>query len=245
MINQQQNRTIPHWKAFRWNNDLHCLSQNTLGSTFLSQECHPAQARMCCQGPAILRKTQHRPPEEGAKDFPGEQFLFCTDPTGFCFRTPQLLTVVCAPIICTAIPSAAGGRVLPKTHKIQTDVTAESSHLLIGMRKGSRVKLILHFQLTNLELGSHRKSIHSKICSSRGRECAARAAPAVSEGLGSHLTLRAVPRATSAALLGSSSSGHPSRIQSCRRQEFISLQIFFLVVTWGEKKQVCKSYSQV
>lgn len=78
MINQQLNRTIPRWKAFRWNNDLHCLSQNTLGSTFLSQECHPAQARICCQGPAILGKTQHRPPEEEAKDFPGEQFLFCT-----------------------------------------------------------------------------------------------------------------------------------------------------------------------
>lgn len=130
-----------------------------------------------------------------------------------------------------------------KPHKIQIDVTAESSHLLIGMRKGSRVKLILHFQLTNLELGCHRKWINSRVCSCMGRECAARTAPAVSEGLGSHLTLRAVPRASSAVplvLMGISSSGHTAgskaSIICCRRQEFISHQIFFLVATWGKKK---------
>lgn len=98
-----------------------------------------------------------------------------------------------------------------KPHKIQIDVTAESSHLLIGMRKGSIVKLILHFQLTNLELGCHRKLINSRVCSCMGRECAARRAPAVSERLGSHLTLRAVP---SSAVYGHLLIRTHSRIQS-------------------------------
>lgn len=76
----------------------------------------------------------------------------------------------------------------------------------------SRVKLILHFQLTNLEFGCHGKLINSQVCSSMGRECAARTAPAVSEGLGSELSPG--PPVLPLLLMGTSSSGHHSRIQS-------------------------------
>lgn len=151
-----------------------------------------------------------------------------------------------------------------KPHKIQTDVTAESNHLLIGMRKGSRVKLILHFQLTNLECGCQGESINSRICSSMGRGCAARTAPAVSEGLGSQLTLRAAPRAPvlphwcswsqhpvthrghnslfrrDPTFHQDTTAGSKASIICCRRQEFISHRIFFLVATWGKKNRFVK-----
>lgn len=123
-----------------------------------------------------------------------------------------------------------------KPHKIQTDVTVKSSHLLIGMRKGGRVILILHFQLTNLELGCHRKFINPKICSSLGRECTARTAPAVSKGLGSHSILRPTPHWCSQARLHQDTAeGSKTSIICCRRQEFVSHCIFFLVATWGKK----------
>lgn len=227
MINQQLNKTIPHWKAFRWNNDLHCLSQNTLGSSFLSQ------ARICCQGPAVLRKTQHRPQNGRQRISHVRSSLSVRTPLDFGLEVLSLPQWFMLP------PSALQFHLLQeeefclKPHKIQTDVTVKSSHLLIGMRKGGRVILILHFQLTNLELGCHR---NSKICSSLGRECAARTAPAVSKGLGSHSILRPMPHWCSRACLHQDTAeGSKTSIICCRRQEFVSHWIFFLVATWGKK----------
>lgn len=151
--------------------------------------------------------------------------------------------MVCAPTICTAIPSAAAGRVLPKSTQNPDGCDSRVESPAYRNEK-SRVKLILHFQLTNLELGCHGKLINSQVCSSMGRECAARTAPAVSEGLGSELSPG--PPVLPLLLMGTSSSEHHSRIQSFHhllQKAGVRLPPDFRPRgNMGKKKQVCKSY---
>lgn len=99
---------------------------------------------------------------------------------------PRLLTAICAPI---AFAFAAEGTSCIKRCKSKADVSAESSCLLTWIRKGSEVKLILHFQLTNLELGCPGNLVTSKICSGPARGSAPRTVPAVSKGPALHLIL--------------------------------------------------------
>lgn len=268
-INQQLNRTILHWKAFRWNNDLYCLFQNTSGSTSCARSV--TQPRPGSAARSLQSLGKH------STDAQNSRQSISQVRSSFSVHTPLDFAsqVLILPQWFVLPPSAVQFHLLQeeefclKPHQIQTDVTAESNHLLRGMRKGSRVKLILHFQLTNLECGCQGKSINSRIYSSKGRGCAARTAPAVSEGLGSQLTLRAAPRATSAAPLvlmvttpchtqwsqqpvqerSHLSSGHHSGIQSFHhllQKAGVRLPPDFLPRgNMGEKKQVCISYSEV